>query len=59
MDDVDGPTVAKVVYEALFSGEGEFTDTEVIPHALDAAIRLLRERGVRPSRWAPYVHIGI
>lgn len=59
MDDVDGPIVAKAVYERLFGGEDDYIDLEVVPHALDSAVRLLSDRGVRPSRWAPYVHIGV
>jgi len=59
MGDIDGPVVAKFVYEALFHGEDEYIDPEVIPYALDAAVGILRERGVRPSRWAPYLHIGV
>jgi len=59
MGDVDGPVVAKSVYEALFRSDGEYIDPEMIPYALDAAVRSLRERGIRPTRWAPYVHIGI
>ena len=59
MGDMDGPAVAKSVYEALFRSDGEFIDPEAIPYALDAAVRSLRERCIRPSRWAPYVHIGI
>jgi hypothetical protein len=59
MDDVDGPLVAKMVYEELFRGESEFFDVEVIPYALDAAVARLRQSGLHMSRWAPYVHIGI
>lgn len=59
MDDVDGPIVAKHVYEALFSGKSNYIDLEVVPRALDAALNELRSRGVRPTRWAPYVHLGI
>ena len=59
MGDIDGPVVASSVYEALFHSEGDYIDPEVIPYALDAAVRDLRERGIRPSRWAPYLHIGI
>lgn len=59
MGDMDGPAVAKSVYEALFQSDGDLIDPEAIAYALDAAIRSLRERGIRPARWAPYVHIGI
>jgi CHAT domain-containing protein len=59
MDDVDGPTVAKKVYEELFAGDGEMLDFDVVPYALDAAVRKLRAQGLEPSRWAPYIHIGM
>jgi hypothetical protein len=51
--------VAREVYTDLFGGEGEFLDPDVIPYALDAAVTRLREKGLHPSRWAPYVHLGI
>lgn len=59
MDDIDGPTVAKTVYEELFRGEGEMLDHEAIPYALDLAVQKLRARGLSASRWAPYVHYGV
>jgi hypothetical protein len=59
MGDVDGPVVAREVYTDLFDGEGEFLDPDAIPYALDAAVTRLRERGLHPSRWAPYIHLGI
>lgn len=59
MGDLDGPVVAKSVYETLSHSDGEYVDPEMIPYALDAAVRSLRERGIRSNRWAPYVHIGI
>jgi hypothetical protein len=58
MDDVDGPLVAKIVYERLFAGHSDFLDPETIPWALDAAVQTLRSRGLPPSRWACYVHVG-
>ena len=59
MGDIDGPVVAKKLYEALYAGESEYLDPEVIPYALDAAVDKLRRRKLHPSRWAPYVHFGI
>lgn len=59
MGDADGPTIAKHIYQALFDGNSEYLDPDLIPFALDAAVRELRENGVHPSRWAPYVHVGI
>lgn len=59
MYDLDGPHVAKYVYEALFKDGRLVTDPDVIPTALDAAVRALRQDGIPPVRWATYVHIGI
>ena len=59
MDDIDGPTVAKTVYEELYSTGAEVLDLEAIPYALDLAIKKLRAKGLAASRWAPYVHLGI
>lgn len=59
MGDVDGPIVARRVYEALFHGDDEFICPDSIPFALDAAVRELREHKCHPSRWASYVHFGI
>jgi len=59
MGDVDGPAVAKRVYEEIFSGDSEFIEPETIPYALDAAVGELRQRKLHPSRWAPYIHLGI
>ena len=59
MDDVDGPAVAQIVYEELFSAEAEVLDADVIPYALDLAVRKLRAKGLATSRWAPYVHLGV
>jgi CHAT domain-containing protein len=59
MGDIDGPIVAKTVYEELFAGDGDILDFNVVPYALDAAVRKLRAQGLEPSRWAPYIHIGM
>lgn len=59
MEDVDGPLVAKLVYEELFKDDPQFFDPDVIPYALDAAVQKLREIGLSPSRWATYVHLGM
>lgn len=56
MGDPDGPLIAKIVYEALFK-EGQM-DPEVVPYALDAAVRELRAQKVPPNRWATYIHMG-
>jgi hypothetical protein len=59
MGDVDGPVVARAVYTELFGGKGESLDPDVVPYALDTAVRQLREKGLHLSRWAPYIHIGM
>jgi CHAT domain-containing protein len=59
MGDVDGPVIAEIVYRSLFEGESGALDFGVIPYALDTAISKLRNQGLEPSRWAPYIHIGI
>ena len=59
MGDIDGPKVAKHVYEALYQKDALTRDPDAIPYALDAAVSELRNKGLHPSRWAPFVHIGI
>ena len=59
MGDVDGPIIAKELYEALYANNTECLDTDIIPYALDIAVDKLRRRQLHPSRWAPYVHFGI
>jgi CHAT domain-containing protein len=59
MGDVDGPVVAETVYKELFAGEGDMLDFDAVPYTLDAAVRKLRAQGLEPSRWAPYIHIGV
>jgi CHAT domain-containing protein len=59
MGDIDGPVVAETVYKELFAGEGDILNFDAVPYALDVAVQQLRARGLEPSRWAPYIHIGI
>jgi hypothetical protein len=56
MHDADGPQVARHFYERLL--ETDQLDLDDIPYALDAAVCILREAGVPPSRWAPFIHMG-
>lgn len=58
MDDRDGPVVAKAVYAGLFNGASDILKIDSVPYALDAVVTSLREQGLHPSRWAPYIHIG-
>ncbi|EIN08249.1 hypothetical protein PUNSTDRAFT_134641 [Punctularia strigosozonata HHB-11173 SS5] len=59
MDDVDGPMIAASVYKTLFGGDSEFLNPDDVPYALDAAVRELEHVHPDPSRWAPYIHLGI
>lgn len=59
MSDVDGPKIAKHVYKALYQNDALTTDPDVIPYALDAVVTELRANGMHPSRWAPFVRIGM
>lgn len=59
MEDLDGPVVAKTVYEELFRNGAEALDPDAIPYALDLAVQSLRAKGLAASRWASYVHLGV
>jgi hypothetical protein len=59
MKDVDGPMIAERVYRDIFAGDSEYIDPDDVPYALDAAVQQLRHNYPDPSRWAPYVHLGI
>jgi hypothetical protein len=50
MGDVDGPFVAEAIYEEPFSVEDDVLDFNVVPYALDKAVRILRANGLEPSR---------
>jgi hypothetical protein len=56
MNDGDGPTIAESFYKKLF--ESDVINADDIPHALDDAVRLLRETGAPPERWATFMHVG-
>ena len=59
MNDFDGPSVSKVIYTRIFKKGAQLIDPDDIPYALDDAVQELRSQGISPSRWAPYIHIGI
>jgi hypothetical protein len=59
MEDVDGPRIAKTLYEGVFRGDSEYIDPDDIAYALDAAVRNLGHEVKDPMRWAPYIHLGI
>jgi len=56
MGDIDGPVVAKIVYEELM--KEETVDLDVIPYALDTAVQKLCQTGRPPQQWATFVHFG-
>lgn len=56
MGAIDGPKVAKIVYEELM--KDEMVDLNVIPYALDKAVQTLRKDGVPPQRRATFVPFG-
>jgi hypothetical protein len=59
MGDVDGPKIAKSLYEGVFKGNSEYINPDDIAYALDDAVHLLRNETKDPMRWAPYIHLGI
>jgi hypothetical protein len=56
MSDKDGPIIADYVYEALF--KEDMFDVNLVPYALDDAVRRLRERKLDAERWSVFVHMG-
>jgi hypothetical protein len=56
ISDVDGPKVAKWFYEELFAKDA--VDADSVAYALDFAVGQLRDSGVSPNRWAPFIHMG-
>jgi hypothetical protein len=59
MEDVDDPMIAEVVYKDVFKGPSGWIDPDDVAYALDAAVERLRAGHPDPSRWAPYIHLGI
>jgi hypothetical protein len=59
MADVDGPMIAELVYKDIFDSEGDHINPDDVAYALDAAVQHLRYLHPDPSRWAPYIHLGI
>ncbi|KAE9387901.1 hypothetical protein BT96DRAFT_890838 [Gymnopus androsaceus JB14] len=60
MSDSQGPEVARDVHTSLYhySSHTWRLSGDNIAYVLDEAVRKLIERGVKPSRWATYIHIG-
>jgi hypothetical protein len=59
MRDIDGPLVATTIYKRLFGGDSEVLSPDDVAYALDDAVQNLRQKGVHPTRWAPFIHIGL
>ncbi|EIN06321.1 hypothetical protein PUNSTDRAFT_137098 [Punctularia strigosozonata HHB-11173 SS5] len=59
MEDMDGPIIAKVVYETIFGGESEMINPDDVAYALDTAVQQLRKKNIDPSRWASFIHLGL
>jgi hypothetical protein len=59
MQDVDGPMIAESVYKDIFASDAGYVQPDDVAYALDAAVQHLRRLHPDPSRWAPYIHLGI
>lgn len=55
--DEDAPMVAEEVYGAMITAEG--LDITKAAEGLQRAVRKMREAGIPPHRWVPFIHIGI
>ncbi|KAJ7272505.1 CHAT domain-containing protein, partial [Mycena rebaudengoi] len=58
MMDEDGPVVAETVYSHLL-GSGQRPRASEAAKALQLAVRKMRDAGVPPERWVPFIHLGI
>ncbi|KAJ7291497.1 CHAT domain-containing protein [Mycena rebaudengoi] len=58
MMDEDGPVVAETVYSHLL-GSGKRSRASEAAKALQLAVRKMRDAGVPPERWVPFIHLGI
>jgi hypothetical protein len=57
MVDDDGPDMAEWFYEELLSNQ--VIDADAVAYALDTAVGKLRAKmPLKPTRWAPYIHMG-
>jgi hypothetical protein len=57
MADDDGPVMAQWFYENLLSNK--VINADAVAYALDAAVEKLRATmPLKPTRWAPYIHMG-
>jgi hypothetical protein len=56
ISDDDGPKIAQWFYEKLLANE--VVDVDSVAYALDFAVGKLRDSGVSPFRWVPFIHVG-
>jgi CHAT domain-containing protein len=59
MADVDGPDIADAFYSHIFHNGAGHADLRHAAEALNIATRKLRQKGVSPSRWINFIHIGV
>jgi hypothetical protein len=57
MDDTDGPVVAETFYRELF--KDRVLDSSRTAYALHQAVKQMRRMRVSPSRWVPFIHVGV
>lgn len=57
IEDQDGRMVAEHVYKNLMR-EGRDPDVTEVCAALHQAVEALRQEGVSPLRWVPFIHLG-
>jgi hypothetical protein len=59
MADVDGPMIAESIYKDIFNSDWDYVNPDDVAYALDSAVQDLGRLHPDPSRWAPYIHLGI
>jgi CHAT domain-containing protein len=58
MNDVDGPTVAEIVYSHLFRDDRQPQASDAA-EALQLAVAELKKRKIPHERWVPFIHLGV
>jgi hypothetical protein len=54
MEDVDGPRIAKSLYNGIFKGDFGYINPDDIAYALDSAVFRLRHEVKNPMRWVKH-----
>jgi len=57
MPDTFGPVVAQAIYQKLL--EAKKITPDIIPRALEGAIKRFKNQNEPSYKWAPFIHIGI